>query len=403
MRIAILSIYPFPTGLAPTNRILAYSKGMIENGANIDIFIPFPTERPTINSIPLTSGTYQGIRYFYTSGRLRSRFKPLRVLAVMFQIRKLKGYVSSYRSIYQMHKLEKYNCLIISTDEILSLKLYSILSKKLKIPSIFIFDEFPIPIRHRLKLKIPAWKEHLYKKVLKSISAYVSISEELKNYFNSFCQKKTYVLNVIVDTSRFSISEDSLKDLSSNKYICYMGNMELSKDDVDNIIKAFALIASNYSSIKLRLYGPVDYHTGNILNKLITSLKLQERVLLMGVINSKLVPQILKKAYILVSSQPNTKRASGGFPTKLGEYLAAGVPALLTDVGENSKYVKDEIHIFFSKPQDPEAYAKKLSYIIDNYEDALNVAQNGKRFLFENYSHIKKGKELLEFISALYN
>ena len=131
---------------------------------------------------------------------------------------------------------------------------------------------------------------------------------------------------------------------------------------------------------------------------LILSLNLEKRVFLKGGVNSDIVPQILKQAYILVSSQPDTKRASGGFPTKMGEYMAAGVPALLTDVGENAKYIKDGVHTFFSKPGDHIAYAKKLTYIIENYEHALKVATNGKKYLVDNFSHIHKGRELLEFI-----
>ena len=37
--IGILCGYPFPEGMAATNRILAYSKGLNESGIEIDIFI----------------------------------------------------------------------------------------------------------------------------------------------------------------------------------------------------------------------------------------------------------------------------------------------------------------------------------------------------------------------------
>ena len=400
-RCAILSIYSFPLGLAPTNRILAYAKGMVENGASVDVFIPFPTERPTTASIYGNSGIYQGVSYYYTSGRFTSKYKLFRAVSILSRYRKVKGYITSYRKIYQASKQNKYSCIIISTDQILALLVYSILAKKIKSHSIFIFDEFPIPIRHKLKDRITKWKEYLYKKVLKNINAYISISEELKRYYNNFYSNKTYVLPVIVDVSRFNSEEKQITELASVKNLCYMGNMELSKDDVDNIIRAFALISDKYTSIKLYLYGPPKSNTKNYLNNLISSLNLQNRAFLMGRANSDKVPQILTHAHILVSSQPNTIRASGGFPTKLGEYLASGVPALLTDVGENAKYVKDDVHIFFSKPGDHKAYAEKLTYIIENYEHALKVAANGKQYLLSNYSHIKKGRELLEFISNI--
>jgi glycosyltransferase involved in cell wall biosynthesis len=401
MNIAILSIFSFPIGLAATNRILAYSKGVVDSGAHVDIFIPFPTERKSSNSKYGDSGNYQGVNYLYTSGRYRSRYKFIRGISIIFRIRKLKGLISSCWEIYKANKKKNYDCLIISTDSIIPLLIYGRLAKKMKSSSVFIFDEFPIPIRHKLKEKIPKWKQVAYKKVLKNISAYVSISEELKQYYNNFCPKQTHVLSVIVDVSRFKPLDKKPSKLSSDKYLCYMGNMELSKDDVDNIIKAFAIISDKYPLLNLFLFGSPSLSTKTYLNDLISSLGLENRAVLKGRVSSEKVPEILRNAYILVSSQPDTVRASGGFPTKLGEYLASGTPALLTAVGENDKYVKDDTHIFFSKPNDHHLYAQKLAYIIENYEYALSVALNGKELLLNNYSHYKKGQELLEFLSTI--
>lgn len=149
------------------------------------------------------------------------------------------------------------------------------------------------------------------------------------------------------------------------------------------------------------MYGAPTNETEYNLRELISSLNLENKVFLKGRVRSDEVPDILKKAKILVSSQPETLRASGGFPTKLGEYLISGTPALISNVGENAKYVNNGTHIYFVQPGNYVAYAQKLSYILNNYEEAQNVAENGKRFLLENYSHIKKGKELLEFLKAI--
>jgi len=400
-RIAVLSIYPFPNGFAATNRILAYSKGLVENGAQVDVFVPFPTDRRTEAQNLPNFGSHQGVSYYYTSGRYRSKLKIFRAISILSGFRKYYGYYTSCRCIAKRNSTNEYCCIIISTDTISSLFVYSLLAKKLGIRSIFIFDEFPVPIRHKLKKQIPWWKKYLYSKVLKQIDAYVSISEELKRFYNNLCIKPTHVLPVIVDVSRFTSESVKISDLSSSKYLCYMGNMELSKDDVDNIIKAFSLICSDYPDIKLFLYGSPKRNTMEYLNSLITSLGVREKVVLKGKVERDEVPQIMRQAYILVSSQPDTLRAAVGFPTKLGEYLATGVPALLTDVGENAKYVRDGEHIFFSKPGDQHAYAERLNYIIENYAAAKLVASNGRKFLLTNYSQTIKGKELLEFLSSL--
>jgi glycosyltransferase involved in cell wall biosynthesis len=398
MNCAIISIYSTPQGMAATSRILAYSKGLNANGVFVTIYNPFPTDTVTGKKSMPKSGIWDGVNYKYTSGRYLSRYKIIRGIYRLSGLKRIIGYFTSTIVITKNNIKAKINVVIISTDSIRNLLFYSFVSKLIKSKSVFIFDEFPIPIRHELKNKIPKWKEFLYRCVLKNIDAYISISEELKQYYNKFQIKKTHILPVIVDVSRFEKQNKCIFELSNVKYLCYMGNLELSKDDVDNIIKAFALITDKYSSLKLYLYGCPKSSTIILLNNLIASLKLQKKVFLMGRVNSNLVPQILKQAYILVSSQPNTIRASGGFPTKLGEYLASGVPSLLTDVGENARYVKDGTHIFLSKPEDPTKYADKLKFIINNYEHSLKVAEHGKQYLFMNYSHIQKGLELSEFI-----
>lgn len=398
-RYAIIAIYSFPIGLAATNRILAYSKGMVANGSNVDIYIPFPTDRPNSSNYA-NSGSYQGVNYYYSNGKYSSKVGLFRALSVLSGYREIIGIIATIKKLLTEHKKSNYTSIIISTDWISYLFIYSLLAKYLKISSIFIFDEFPIPIRHKLKDRIPLIKQYLFKKVLANVSAYISISKELQNFYNNIVQKKTFILSIIVDISRFEVSEKHISN-EETKNICYMGNMELSKDNVDIIIEAFALLSDKHPNINFNLYGVPSEKTYNYLHNLIVSLNLTNRVLIKGRIDAEQVPLILSKAYILVSSQPDTKRASGGFPTKLGEYLASGVPALLTDVGENSSYVNDGVHVFFTKPNDPEAYAKKMEYIINNYDVALQVAKNGKSFIRDNYSHIAMGQKIIDFIDNI--
>lgn len=399
MNYAIISIYSTPFGMAPTSRIMSYSKGLVYNGATITIYNPFPTDNWIKKDRLERKGQYEGVHFNYTSGRYLLKNKVFRGLYRVSGLKTLVGYISSAIALIKSNKKSKIDGIIISTDSLRNLFFYSIISSLLNSKSVFIFDEFPTPIRHKLKSRIPLWKIVAFKLVLRNFSAYISISKNLSDYFNKISTHNTFILPVIVDISRFETS-----CISKNKceeYLCYMGNMELSKDDVDNIIKAFSLISKEFSSLKLLLFGDPTMGTKNILNELISSLDLTEKIKLKGKINSFEVPEILKNAKILVSSQPNTVRASGGFPTKLGEYLASGTPALFTDVGENSKYVKDGVHLFFAKSGNPNDYAIKLRYILNNYEKAQKMAKEGKGFVFENYSHEKQGMYLLEFLKSI--
>ena len=395
--IAIISIYSFPNGLAPTSRIKAYSKGMIEAGANVKVYMPFPTDSNTITQLPKCGNEF-GILYEYTSGRYKSKIKLFRGLATYTKYRCLVGIISSFYTILRDSKQEKIDTLIISSDALDMLCLYPILAKCINAKSIFIFDEYPIPIRHKLKEQIPVWKSWMYKKILKGLDAYISISENLRDYYCRMCEKQSLILSSITDTDRFDIVVPEL----NKKYFCYMGNMELSKDNVDLIIKAYSFLSEAIQNeYKLHLYGTPSAANKKTLLNLINELQLQEKVLFKGRASFSEVPSILVGASLLVSSQPDTLRAQGGFPTKLGEYLASGTPTLLTDVGENAKFVQHKKEVFFAVANSIEDYTTKIEYIVNNYDEALQVAQNGKKYVEDGFSHIQQGKYMLNFIKSL--
>ena len=44
MKVAILTLASFPEGLAVTNRVFYYAKGLIENGVDVKVHIVKPTE-----------------------------------------------------------------------------------------------------------------------------------------------------------------------------------------------------------------------------------------------------------------------------------------------------------------------------------------------------------------------
>ena len=223
----------------------------------------------------------------------------------------------------------------------------------------------------------------------------------LKLFYDSkICPKPTLLLSTIVDTDRFN----DVKPFEAKRdYLCYMGNMELTKDNVDNIIYAFNIVKNDYPNIDLHLFGCPNSKDKEYLISIIKKLKLSDRVFIMGRINSEEVPNILVSAKVLVASQPNTKRAEGGFPTKMGEYFMSGVPTILTDVGEISLYVKDGVNAYIVPPSRPDLYAEKLRYIFNEYPKALKVAQNAKSYIMNNFGYEVAGRKIFDFIWDLKN
>lgn len=392
MKICIICGYPIPYGMAATTRIFSYSKGLVACGDNVDVCSVITTN----HSLDIANeGVFDKVSFFYSYRCKRTPNKFLHIIEIAYSL-----LITGYK-LYKRNTHNKYDVFIISSDSICKLLYMLLVNIFFRCKLVFIFDEYPIPIRKRSKNKIPKWKEFAYKVILEHYSGYISISNNLLSYYKSLNNKPGIVVPSITDISRFKNIRRKSRNNVSHYNILYMGNMELSKDNVDNIIYAFALLLHKGYDASLSLYGKPDTKDKEKLDNIIKKEGIIDKVHFCYATYNE-VPQILADADILVSSQPTTTRANGGFPTKLGEYLMSGTPTLLTDVGETSIFFKDKTHLFFAKPQSPEDFANKLEYIINNYKEALTVAENGKKYIIYNYSHISAGQKIHDFLKQLY-
>lgn len=389
LKIGVLCHYPFPKGMAATTRIIAYGKGLQEQGVKVQVFIHNWIK--DTDSIP-QHGTVEGVEYFNTHRYKSTSNKVHKIL-----IDKPKMYLKTISNIRKSNKEQKFDYILIAFDKVNLMRIYMPLLKLYGFRLAFIADEYPEPIR-KLKKKIPLGMKLFYKLFHRMFRFRVLMTGNLQRYYdNEICRKDTHIMSTIVDTHRF----DGLrKEKCERQYMCYMGNFDLRKDNVDNIVEAFAIIADKYPDIDLHLYGTPTAKDKEIIENLIKKNKLEKRIHIKGRIDYDLVPQTLMNATLLVTSQPDTKRAEGGFPTKMGEYMMTANPTLLTDVGEIHLYIKDGENAFMVPPHDPKAYAEKIEYILDNYSMAIKVGEKGREYILDNFSLEKIGFDFKEFLKT---
>lgn len=392
MNVGVICSYPIPYGMAATTRIFSYSKGLREVGDQVDVWSIVPTGfAPHLNT--KNSGDFEGVSFFYSYKCRRYSDKFRHALEMLYSLLILG------KKLQRRNKTFRYDVLVVSSDNI-AILLYVLLSNFfLRCKLVFIFDEYPIPIRHKGKNRIPRWKEIAYKLILRFYSGYVSMTHNLLSFYQKLSFKPGIILSSIIDISRFVGIEKKVVKISPIKLL-YMGNMQLSKDNVDNILYAMSILLRDGYDVTLALYGKPNARDKAKLEKIIDGEKISERVCFHFASFDE-VPAILASADILVSSQPVTVRAEGGFPTKLGEYLMSGTPALLTDVGETSQYFKDGVHMFFAPPHSPLEFAKKVEFIVDNYDFALKVARQARDYVEREYSHVAAGCKLHDFLQKL--
>lgn len=388
-KIGILCQYSFPVGMAASTRIISYSKGLIQNGADVEVY-SFIWKGDDSNE-PI-EGSIDRMKYV-----IPCRFHTKKGKLYHFFIDRPSIYGGTIRRIKESHMEKPFDCFLISFDGFHNYRYFLPKIAALNIPMVHIADEYPLPIR-MLKKKISWWYKIRLKLYHRYFSKRVMMTKALENYFNKeISYKPTFILNSVLDETRFIGVKKQPVD---RNYLCYMGNMQLKKDNVDNIVTAFSLIANEYPQYDLTLYGTPHNEDRQLIEDCIKKHKMSDRVFVKGRVEYSKVPQILTNATVLVTSQPNTKRAEGGFPTKMGEYMMSHTPMIVTDVGEIHQYVQDGKTTYMVPPENPGAYAKKLRYILDHPDEATSVAENAYAYAIENFSAKEVTKDLLSFLKS---
>jgi len=392
IKLVVFGNLNYPYGSAATNRIQAYSKGIVEKKYNVLVINIRGSFRKKVNFN--CKGTYEGVNYIYSSYNLyrKSNFFSRNFF-------KLYGF---FNGIYLILKIKKHTqnfaILEFSTTFFNELILY-IITRIIRIPIIREENEIPDVLRNNIKNPIKIFLD--LKVRTKLYDGIIVISNYLQKQFSSLIKKNTLsiLIPILVDLNRFFIINHNSE---IPQYIAYCGSPSGNKDGVPILIKAFSIISKKYKTIKLYILG--DTPGSNVLhnlNNLAKKLNVGHRIVFTGTVPRDKMPEYLCNASILALSRPTSFQAKGGFPTKLGEYLATGKPVVVTKVGEIPNYLKDGENAFLSEPDSAEAFAKKLDYVLSHPELAKKVGQKGKEVAQKYFNYKTQAKRIIEFIDKL--
>lgn len=237
----------------------------------------------------------------------------------------------------------------------------------------------------------------VFKDAVESIDLFGVMTKTLLQYYRSLAKPEAKFLHLpmTVDLSRFENVGDTAE--YSKPYIAFTGTFNNAKDGVDVLIKAFAKIADKYPALNLYLAGFWHYDVPG-QEALIKQFGLGSRVHYLGTLNRDQIPTFVCNASVLALSRPDSHQAQGGFPTKLGEYLATGNPVCVTKVGEIPDYLEDNVSAFMAEPGDVDSFADALDRALSDRENAERVGLNGRKVAEENFDAKLQSERLVRFL-----
>ena len=383
--------FTFPDGDAATNRVYSYAKGFNENGIKVHV-ICFKS-----GYSQFSNGISEGINYYHPFGQSeRNNFFLVRR---WFNFRK---YLMTYSILKKINKKDKIIAVTFYTQQLWTLLFAYFLAKVLKIKIILERSEYPL--RDYRAKAIMHWhgdlKLALETKVFDGIFC---ISNFIIGFYREkgFSQNKLFLVPSTVDTERFSSSFNAPLPY---QYIMYCGSLTILKDGVNILIESFAKIANNYPGINLVIVGRADCNEDDIIFKnMVKTLNIENRVIFTGKLPRTDIPAYLCNARILALARPDSLIADAGFPSKLTEYLATGIPVVVTAVGEIPLYLKDNENAFLCEPGSSDAFAENLEFVLGNYEFAEQVGKRGKELTATIFNYNFQAKRMIDFIANNLN
>lgn len=380
----IVIIYPnsvYKSGAA-TNRILSIARGLVECGNVVHMIISRPTENPGDNFGSSVSGEICGVTFEYASQNINwPTNKYTRYLAL------LKGHIYT---LVKLLSLDSNDILISAATTSFTHNMnYAFLAKLMKWRFIHTLDEYPWVVLRRYDYS-SVYRFLFLRYYYKLFDGFIVMTRTLIEYYKDLAKRNALFIHIpmSVELDRFSIE---LHENTFGMYIAYCGGDKLgNKDGIDILIRAFNLVKDEYPEINLLILG--DVHPK--IPKLIGELSLEQRVALLGFVDREEVPNYLMNAKALCLARPDNKQAEGGFPTKLGEYLASGRPVIVTDVGEISDYLTDGESAYIAKADSIDDFAGKIRLVLSDETNANVIGRSGRVVAECNFDYRKLGERL---------
>lgn len=377
INIAIVNTMPFPSGFASVNRIMSYSKGLVKLGVNVTVL-------STSAGYDLDFHYIDGIRYKSLRLNQKNKFTFFAFFIALSRV---------IKSIFS--ERHNYNIVILVSNSVYLIYPIFILCKLFSIKIIQEKSEFPFVLNSKSLLG------RIYAKIYvnttyKLFDGLIVMTKPLVEYFRKKARKNCRIIEMpmTVDCDRF-------KSITPYKpgyeYIAYCGDMGGNKDGISNLITSFSFIYKKYPDIKLLLIGNTsDVNELNRLKRQIDENKIQN-IIFYGKADRADIPSILCGAKILALARPTSLQSTGGFPTKLGEYLSTGKPVVVTSVGDIPRYLNTE-NSYIVKPDDNRLFADKIIEILDNYDNALEIGRKGQQLALSVFDYKAQSNSLATFL-----
>jgi len=253
--------------------------------------------------------------------------------------------------------------------------------------------------------KIIAKIYHITERIFIPFVDYIILAEEsyesiYKQYGINYKVIRNYpILSYFCSDGKES---NNFHDDSEKFYLIYVGGITVERG-VFELIKSIKIIKDNgIKKIVLILVGPMyPLELEKEVRKTLEEYDLVENVLLYGVEDYSKIEKLLSKSMVGLCVLHPIPNYIDSLPTKLFEYMAAGLPVIASDFPAWRKIVDKVKCGLLVDPLNPKEIADAINYLINHPEKAEIMGNHGREAVNNIYNWEKEEKALLQLYNEL--
>lgn len=393
MKIFVILKNLYPLGKASTARIRCYTKGLTLNNVKCNVIIPISVEKYGKSPINTEKeGFYDGTYYKYIAK------SPQRGSNVF--IRQYNDFIDYIKTLLYIKKhVHQGDIVIIYEGGVLWHRLCANIVHSVGAKAVMELNELPYGTESETKTNIRKRKEML-NKAFPLYDGFLAISTALEQLALQYNPK--------AKTLKIPIITEDYPEPPANKekeiYLFHSGSLSEQKDGILGMIEAFGEATQCISQ-------PIKYYlTGNLkdsphakeIKQIIKRYHIEDKIIFLGFLKEDKLREYQRNCYLTIINKYDTQQNKYCFSTKLAEYLAFKRPVIITNIGEASYYLKDNVNAFIVSPHNPHLIAEKIIEAINNPEKAKKIGEEGYKLVTEDFNCEFQAKRMIKFFHDLY-
>lgn len=167
--------------------------------------------------------------------------------------------------------------------------------------------------------------------------------------------------------------------------------------DIETLIRAVPLVLKEIPQAKVVIAGKGSEE--DKLKKLAQVLGVEKSVEFVGLISQSSLPNILRESSVYVS----TSLSDAGIASSTAEAMACGLPVIITDFGDNKKWVKNGESGFLMPLKDYKFLAERIIYLLKNPYEMLRLGNNARKVIKEENNYYKEMEKMEKLYKSFKN